>query len=179
MGQAFLNYSPRVAAARDAFFRAIQRIGRVRRFIRNFEFKPPPLHSRGLIAGGRRPRGGAQGTYFPQALVPGPEGERLSDAYLGPNFAVVGLDVDPRVAGQDVLWDRLPARLVRVCTRPAAPAAGVVDVRDASGRLAGWFHRHRAALAIVRPDRHVFAAGPAGAGARLGAALARALQGET
>jgi 3-(3-hydroxy-phenyl)propionate hydroxylase len=172
MGHVFLTEAPRLAAARDAVFRAVQRIARVRRFIRDFEFKPPPLHVHGFIAGGRRPRDGAQGTYFPQVRA----GTGLSDEHLGPGFAVVGLDVDPRVVNADGVLDRLEPRFVRVraATSPAGPN-GVREVVDASGRLAEWFHHHGAALAIVRPDRHVFAAGPLPAAASLGRALAAAL----
>ncbi|WAS93159.1 bifunctional 3-(3-hydroxy-phenyl)propionate/3-hydroxycinnamic acid hydroxylase MhpA [Nannocystis punicea] len=173
MGQVFLTNQPRLAAVRDAVFCAIQRIGRVRRFIRDFEFKPPPLHRAGFIAGGRRPRGGAQGTYFPQ--VRGEAGR--SDELLGPGFAVVGLEVDPRAVDRDgAFLNGLNARFVRVRAAPAASEAGLFEVVDASGRLAAWFARHRAAVAIVRPDRHVFAAGPMHAAASLGRTLATALR---
>jgi len=172
MGLVFLTDAPRLAAARDLLFRALQRIARVRRFIRDFEFKPPPLHSRGFIAGGRRPRGGAQGTYFPQIRV----AAGLTDELLGPGFAVVGFEVDPRTVDEAGLLDRLKPRFVRVRQTAAPAVPGVVDVVDADGKLAAWFRGHRAALAIVRPDRHVFAAGPPHAAASLGRALAAALR---
>lgn len=172
MGLVFLTDARRLAALRDLALWAIQRIDRVRRFIRDFEFKPPPLHSRGFIAGGRRPRGGAQGTYFPQ--VRGAAG--LSDELLGPGFAVVGFEVDPRAVDPDGLLNRVAPRFVRVRTGAGAAERGVSEVVDASGKLAAWFRRHRAAVAIVRPDRHVFAAAPAHAAASLGRALATALR---
>lgn len=172
MGQVFLTVAPRLAAARDAVLRALQRVARIRRFIGDLEFKPPPLHRAGFIAGGRRPRNGAQGTYFPQI---GGEAGR-SDELLGPGFAVVGLEVDPRTVDRDGLLSDLRPRFVRVRAAAGASEPGLVDVVDASGRLTAWFRRHRAALAIVRPDRHVFAGGPAHAAASLGRALADALR---
>ncbi|PCC70119.1 3-(3-hydroxy-phenyl)propionate hydroxylase [Nannocystis exedens] len=173
LGQVFLTDARRLAAVRDAVFRALQRSDRARRFICELEFKPPPLHRAGFIAGGRRRRNGAEGTYFPQ--ICGEAGR--SDELLGPGFAIVGLEVDPRAVDRDGYFLKgLNPRFVRVRATAGAREAGLVDLVDASGKLAAWFRRHRAEVAIVRPDRHVFAGGPAHAAASLGRALAEALR---
>ncbi|MDC0721976.1 bifunctional 3-(3-hydroxy-phenyl)propionate/3-hydroxycinnamic acid hydroxylase [Nannocystis bainbridge] len=170
MGHVFLTRAPWLASARDAMFRALQQIDRVRRFICDFEFKPPPLHRAGFIAGGKRPRGGAEGTYFPQ--VRGAAGR--SDELLGPGFAVVGLAADPRTVNREGFLDGVNPRFILV--GPGTGEPGLIEMADADDRLASWFRQHRAALAIVRPDRHVFAAGPAHAAASLGRDLAAALR---
>jgi hypothetical protein len=48
------------------------------------------------------------------------------------------------------------------------------DVTDLDGTLERWLHRRRATVAIVRPDRHVFAAGGPGLLPRAGRALGEA-----
>jgi len=115
---------------------------------------PLVLGPRGLP--GRR----AAGEAFPQPTVVAPSHARvLLDDVLGDGFALVGFGVDP-VAGLPGralgLWQRLGATTVRIAEpgRPARP----FEVDDQSGLLAGWFRRHRAALAVVRPDRYVLAA---------------------
>lgn len=160
MGYVFLSHNGTSARLRDALMRAIQRLERVRRFVRGFEFKPPPLIDRGLIAGGARRSCEAQGTYFPQVRAAGPDGEAMSDRWLGPGFAAVGADVDPRAADRDGLLRRLGARFVRIVGRARPAEPGVVDVVDATGRIFNWFVRHRVGVAIVRPDRYVFGAAP-------------------
>lgn len=174
MGYVFLSRRRWSATLRDGLLRGLQRIGRVRRFIRDLEFKPPPVHARGLYLGGGRRGGAAQGTYFPQAEVLVGGTTRRSDELLGPGFAVVAREVDPGAALPDGLQDRLGARLVRL---RAAGAAGPADLVDPSGRLTRWFERHGVDVAIVRPDRFVFAAGRAAEAPALAGALASALRG--
>lgn len=175
LGYVFLSHNAVTARLRDGLLRTIQRIDRVRRFVRDFEFKPRPLIARGLVAGGARTHCEPQGTYFPQARVAGAGREAMSDDFLGPGFAIVGADLDPRAADRDGLLRRLGARFVRVGARARAAEPGLVDVVDASGRLFGWFVRHRVGVAIVRPDRFVFGAAAGDRGAELVRELARAL----
>jgi 3-(3-hydroxy-phenyl)propionate hydroxylase len=157
-----------LALMRDRFFRTIQRIPRVRRFIQHLEFKPAAVFAHGLIAGGRRRSGkAAEGFLFPQITVITSDGTaaRLDDL-LGSGFTIVGMHADPRlvVAQGDEVWTRLGTRLVQIVPAgqskpPAVP--GVCHVTDTTGKLAAWFGRHGAQLAVVRPDRYVFAAVPA------------------
>lgn len=163
MGYVFLARSEGLAWARDTMFRLLDRIPRVRRFFRGFEFKPGPCVERGVIAGGRRRRGGAAGGYFPQPRVLTPAGFRARlDELLGPGFAVVGLDCDPRaLVGDAAPWSRLGARFVRILSKETSLKMTdecVYDAIDESGALQAWFERYGAALAVVRPDRFVYGA---------------------
>ena len=179
VGRVMMGRSRPAAEVRDRFFRAIQLVPVVRRFIRRFGFKPEAVYGAGAILGGRRSRRGApEGKLFPQARVETASGRMvLSDEVLGPGFAVVGVGVDPREAAPaaGAAWGRLGARLVMVLP-PDAPAPrpglGLTQVRDATGAIGGWFRRHGAQVAVVRPDRFVFGAGPAAHAAALAHAAA-------
>lgn len=181
MGHVFLAQSPTLARARDLLFRALDRVPRARKFIRGFEFKPGPSVEAGLIFGGRRRRGAAGGGYFPQPRVLTPAGFRARlDELLGPGFAVVGLDCDPRaLVGEAAVWAALGARFVRILSKQTSLRMTdecVYDAIDESGALQAWFERHGAALAVVRPDRFVYGAASVGEAAALGRALAADLR---
>lgn len=182
MGRVFLAHSPALARVRDLVFRALDRVPRTRRFIRRFEFKPGPCVQRGLIFGGRRRgRAAGAGSYFPQPRVLTPAGFRARlDELLGPGFAVVGLDCDPRaLVGEVGRWEALGARFVRILTKETSLRMTdecVYDAIDESGALQKWFARHGAALVIVRPDRFVYGAAGVGGAALLGRALAADLR---
>lgn len=182
MGHVFLAHNPTLARARDLLFRVLDRVPRARRFIRGFEFKPGPSVERGLIRGGRRRgRAAAEGSYFPQPRVLTPAGFRPRlDELLGPGFAVVGLDCDPRaLVGDAAKWEALGARFVRILAKETSLQMTddcVYDAIDESGALRTWFARHGAALAVVRPDRFVYGAAGVGEAALLGRALAADLR---
>ncbi|MDI3282373.1 bifunctional 3-(3-hydroxy-phenyl)propionate/3-hydroxycinnamic acid hydroxylase [Polyangium sp. 15x6] len=167
LGHVFLVRDARAAAVRDAVFRGLDRVGRVRRFIRDMEFKPKPTCDAGMMRGGRRRRGrfdGApgvtprypEGTYFPQPFVRDAAAARVRlDDALGMGFAVLGFGLDPReVVRDEPFWEGLGARFFRVL--PAGSEAREGALVDEDGALERWFVRYEAALAIVRPDRHVF-----------------------
>ena len=188
MGHVFLARSRALARARDGVFRLLDRVPRARRFIRDFEFKPGPAIVRGLIRGGVRRSGRApEGSYFPQSRVRTDAGYRvLLDDLLGPGFAVVGLDCDPRAAvGDAAPWSALGARFVELLS-PGTGAHITADAgqsaEDESGRLVAWFRRHGVTLAIVRPDRFVYGvsttAGAPALARSLAADLKRAPTGE-
>lgn len=180
MGHLFLTRNPLRARLRDAIFGELQRIDRFRRFIRDFEFKPPPRIERGCIAGGVGSRHSPQGAYFPQTRVTVADGESMSDDSLGPGFAFVAHDADPRAYDRHGLLTALGTRLVRVrAPGPVDALPGVVDLADPTGRLTEWFEHHRVAFALVRPDRYVFGAAPASRAAALVDELARTLAGVT
>jgi signal recognition particle GTPase len=52
-------------------------------------------------------------------------------------------------------------------------------VTDTTGKLAAWFQRHGAQLAVVRPDRYVFAAAPAAQAEHLASVVALAFPPQT
>lgn len=160
MSKVFLARSVWTARLRDRFFAAIQVIPRVRRAIRDMEFKPGAVYGRGaFIHGGRRGRKDAQGVMFPQYPVTAPAGSVLSDAVLGDGFALVVHGADAAAVGSDV-WARLGARVVTVLPAGAAPRADAMV--DDTGSIGRWFAARELQVALVRPDRFVFAAGGVG-----------------
>jgi 3-(3-hydroxy-phenyl)propionate hydroxylase len=157
MSKVFLARSPWTARLRDAFLRVIQRVPRIRRAIRNMEFKPAAVYARGaFIHGGRAGKKDAQGTTFPQYPVATEAGTVLSDYALGDGFALVVRGADAAAVRAEA-WARLGARVVTLLPAGAAPRADAMV--DGTGKIGAWFDRHGAQVALVRPDRFVFAAG--------------------
>lgn len=175
VGRVFLARSRVGAKLRDMLLRGIQLVPRVRRFVRHFEFKPLPVHRRGGHVGSR-----PAGTMFPQprvAIAGATEPVPLDDV-LGGGFALIGPQVSPADAA-DPRWHGLPVRFVRVCPTGTAPTAADGDYRevaDVEGRLAAWFARHRASVAVLRPDRFVYGTARGSAAADLGRTLTTALR---
>jgi 3-(3-hydroxy-phenyl)propionate hydroxylase len=108
-----------------------------------------------------------QGTPFPQPRVCTPSGSSLLlDEVLGPDFAIVGLNIDPRTCLTSpalAFWDSLPTRFVQVispgCSNEQQPVAEMQQttcVEDSEGLLTAWFARQPGKIAIVRPDRYIF-----------------------
>lgn len=184
LGHIFMARDPKLAFARDKVLVLLGRIPRVHRFIRDFEFKPLPAVERGFMSGGkRRSRTAPEGTMFPQPEVLDATGQRvLLDEVLGPGFAVIGMGMDPRAcvpAEARARWDEVGTTFVAV-RRPGEPATeasqGLLSVVDADGKLEAWFSRAGAKIAVVRPDRFVFAAGNAGRGPAMLAEMRAALE---
>jgi 3-(3-hydroxy-phenyl)propionate hydroxylase len=180
IGSVFMMRNPRLAAVRDRVLRLLDRVPRVHRFTSNAEFKPPPIYEEGAFLDGRHRRGQAQGTLFVQPFVEDAHGRRLRlDDALGPGFAVLSwapAGAPARTIEDSVrssaprLWEALGARFLRAVPA-AARASGPDEIRDVEGKLAAWFARYQAAVAVIRPDRFVFGALPAAQAQRLGPAL--------
>ena len=183
LGRIFMARDPRIAFARDNLLLLLDRIPRVRRFIRDFEFKPLPAVERGFMTGGkRRSRSAPEGTMLLQPEVLDGAGRRvLLDELLGQGFAVIGMDVDPRIAapgGARRFWERLGTTFIeirRASGRIEARDDGRLLAVDVDGKLEAWFARAGARLAVVRPDRFVFAAGSAERGPAMMSELRSAL----
>lgn len=157
MSKIFLARKRWTAALRDRLFLGIQKIPRIRRAIRNMEFKPAALYPAGaFIHGGRRGKRDAQGTIFPQYPVATPAGTVLSDAVLGDGFALVVHGADAGAAAH-AAWDRLGARIVTLLPAGSTPRGDAVV--DEAGKIGAWFTARGVQCALVRPDRFVFAAG--------------------
>lgn len=161
MGRVVLTGSRSMAMLRDSVFRVLDHVPRAQRFIRNFEFKPRPLISRGFMLGGSRAhRLAPEGTYFPQPRVGAPGGEVVRlDELLGPGFAVL-VHPDARETarrGAQVLADSLGARFLRIIP-PRAGQAQPGEVVDTEGRLDAWFIEHKVEIAVLRPDRYLYGA---------------------
>lgn len=102
----------------------------------------------------------ALGKMIPQPSVATQTGHRtLLDDILGTEFAVLGLDVNPRAVmdATDVLgWERMGARFITLRSSFAMPE-GDADIVDFEDVLAPWFRKYGARVLVLRPDRFVAA----------------------
>jgi 3-(3-hydroxy-phenyl)propionate hydroxylase len=153
--------NPSVGRLRDLVVEALDRSGALRRIQQHV--KPLPTFGTGAFADRphRLPWRRTVGTLFPQpdVRIPGGAALRLDDL-IGPGWAA--LSVSPDAAR------RLSATGVRVLELSR-------DVIDASGAIGAWLARHGADWVLLRPDRYVFACGPAQEAASAVQALRRAL----
>ena len=60
--------------------------------------------------------------------------------------------------------------------RAGTDRAGEGEIVDIEGKLEAWFDKHRATIAVVRPDRFVFGAAGEGGAAQIEAELRAALR---
>lgn len=159
---------------RDAMLRLTQSTDAVREIAQD-AIKPLPAYAAGQYLGvPRRRRRGPEGTLAPQPDVRLLNGRRLLlDGVLGDGFALIGLNCDPRrglSAPQLRSLERLDAHFVTLypyAGRPQgmhgverSPEAALPEVEDMSGLMIRWFRKAgfpRTGVAILRPDRFVFA----------------------
>jgi 3-(3-hydroxy-phenyl)propionate hydroxylase len=168
---------------RNALTRLVVRLPKIGRFVCQGDFIPKPTYKNGRYFGLQRRRWrGAEGRLMPQPNLRGADGRRrLFDELAGTGFVLVGASVDPRSTldtGSLALWQSLGAKFVAVYpfgARPngavaqAAPQ-GLIEAEDPDDTFHDWWRRSGAgqgSVAIVRPDRFVFALVP---GAELSAA---------
>jgi 3-(3-hydroxy-phenyl)propionate hydroxylase len=161
---------------RNALTRLVVRLPKIGRFVRQGDFIPKPTYNNGSYFGIERKRWrGAGGRLMPQPNLRGADGRRhLFDEMVGPGFVLVGAGSDPRDrldAESLALWQSLGAKFVAVYpfgARPngavaqAAPQ-GLIEAEDPDGTFHDWWRRSgatRGSVAIVRPDRFVFALVP-------------------
>lgn len=154
------------AGTRGLFFKTISLIPRAKQYIVQMRFKPMPTIRRGAIT-----RVGALsaptpvGRLFPQPWVATADAARtrLDDA-LGPWFALLAWNNDPRAILDDVALERATRAGIRlVSVRPAVQLRwnvdgsdeGVVTVGDLDGSLKRWFDARPESVVLVRPDRIV------------------------
>ena len=154
------------AWARDSFFNAIRMWPGIRDYILQMRFKPMPAYDKGIVVPSER--ASSVGRMLIQPDVEDPSGARRKlDDVLGPWFALVGWQVDPRavLSPQDLdFWTELGARFVQVrrsrCAsdaRSSGSSAGTLCVQDLDNGLADWFASNPGTLVVVRPDRYVAA----------------------
>ena len=175
----FVSQPNRVKAAlRNALVALLLKMPKLGDYIREARWKPPPTYPNGVYFGlARTRRNGAEGRPIPQPQVRTHLGRRaLLDEILGDNFALVGYGVDPRAtldANTIARLDSLNARFVVVYpyggrpqgsgVSPISPA-GLIEVEDLSGEACAWFRKVGARpghVALVRPDKFVYAIRPA------------------
>ncbi|WP_433191881.1 bifunctional 3-(3-hydroxy-phenyl)propionate/3-hydroxycinnamic acid hydroxylase [Nocardia sp. CA-107356] len=148
----------RVAVVRDAMLTKVAHLP----YFTEGRFKPDLRYSSGAFDSSRR-RAGA-GHTFPQPTVRTPEGRlRPLDDLIGSGWAVLGRDLDPQVhlrPESQALWTSLGASFLSISRpghRRTRCEADTVAVEDIDGYALDFFDRHGGDVAIVRPDRIVFA----------------------
>jgi 3-(3-hydroxy-phenyl)propionate hydroxylase len=170
--------NPVKAALRNALVALLLKMPRLGDYIREARWKPPPTYPNGVYFGlSRTRRNGAEGRPIPQPQVRTFGGRRaLLDVVLGDNFALVGYGVDPRatLAAHTIgRLESLNARFVVLYpyggrpqgsgVSPTSPV-GLIEIEDLSGEALAWFRKAGARpghVALVRPDKFVYAMCPA------------------
>ncbi|MGH0032463.1 MAG: bifunctional 3-(3-hydroxy-phenyl)propionate/3-hydroxycinnamic acid hydroxylase [Myxococcota bacterium] len=143
------------AALTQGLLRLLQRIGPVRRFVREGGPRSELHYRRGFLAGGRC---GLRGRTLPQPRVEDWKGRCVPlDDVLGRGFALLGFDVDPTACvslADRAFWERMGTRFVRVLpAHEACEREG--DVRDPTGGFEAMRPRPGGRCLLVRPDRVV------------------------
>jgi 3-(3-hydroxy-phenyl)propionate hydroxylase len=172
--------NPLGTLVRNALTLLVVRLPKIGTFVRQGDFIPKPTYRRGSYFGlARKRRHGAEGKLMPQPLLRGPDGRRHRlDDLAGSGFVLIGAGLDPRAAldaDAQALWTGLSARFVAIYPfggRPAgagvprATPEGLIECEDPDGSFHDWLRRSGAAqghVAVVRPDKFVFALVRAGA----------------
>ncbi len=186
--------NPFLAGMRNAAIRTLMMIPGANSYIREGRFKPPPTYPDGAYFGlPRRRRNGADGRPIPQPLVRTYDGRRaLLDDILGEELALIGYACDPRATLDAKTLERLAALGARFVTlypfgeRPQGdavkrdPAAGgVVEVEDLTGEGIDWFRgagARKGSVAVIRPDKFVYALAPASGAADIVTHALRAMK---
>ena len=165
--------SPLGTVLRNALTRLVVRLPKLGTFVRQGDFIPKPTYRAGSYFGiSRRRWRGAEGRLMPQPNLRGPDGRRqLLDELVGKGFVLIGAGVDPR-STLDIetlaQWRKLGASYLAVYPfggRPEGKVAsavpeGLIEAEDPDGSFHAWLRASggsRGSIAIVRPDKFVFA----------------------
>jgi 3-(3-hydroxy-phenyl)propionate hydroxylase len=161
MGEARTDPSEIRHKARVTKFFIAGRLPVVGRNMREWRGKPPARVSGGFLTGpiGRK---SPIGLMIPQPRVARANGLRLPlDDALGPWFAIIGLNTDPRhrmTKKQQVDWEQIGARFVTIYSSEKAEVQHEDDLVDYTNQLADWMTRRSVDVIAVRPDRFIAAA---------------------
>jgi 3-(3-hydroxy-phenyl)propionate hydroxylase len=167
--------NPAGTVLRNLLTRVVTRLPKIGRYVQQADFIPKPVYVPGYFGLPRKRRSAAEGRLMPQPTVRGPNGRNVRfDDLLEPGFALVGAGCDPREAldesGRE-LWRSLGGSCVAFHPfggRPQGAVAcavpeGLIEVEDPDGSFQRWLRAsggRRGSVAIVRPDRFVFALVP-------------------
>lgn len=153
----------RVAALRDGMIRAASVVPTLKRYILEMRFKPMPRYDDGAVAHlESRSATCPTGTLFIQPRVDTRDGQNvLLDDVIGPGFAVIAWNNDPRRLLGDVAFDRwktLGATFVSARPMTQLHWTGhddpeVTIVGDRTGALKSFFDGHVESVLFLRPDR--------------------------
>ena len=187
--------NPAKTMLRNAIVKGILATPGLRDYIREMRFKPPPTYPKGAYLGlPRKRRKGAEGRPIPQPIMRTFDGKRgLLDEFLGEDYALVGYAVDPREAldaKARAILAEFGAQYITVFPFGQRPqgagvsrnvSPGLVELDDLDGGLIGWLRQCGARpgwVALIRPDKFVYAVTPARKTQDAVAHLARALEPE-
>jgi 3-(3-hydroxy-phenyl)propionate hydroxylase len=161
LGRIVMTTSRRRAWLRDQLIRAAMHSRRGRRYLTEMRYRPDLRITAGAVA---HLDGAAQplvGTLLPQPLILHGDDHRnrLLDDVLGPNWSLLGVDVD------EGAWEpatvALPPDGVRVDVvrgdRAPRPRGGRLAIADADGRLDALLAGLAGHFLLLRPDRIVAA----------------------
>lgn len=156
-GRIIMTSNRVVAKVRDKVLRTVTRVPGVKAAIVRRFGAPTPLGP-GCFPAQRS--NALVGYLVPPARLASP-GTRLGyiDDALGPGWAILGLDEDPRTAmpvATTEAWERYGARFLIV--RPGTSVVREDELGDPTGQLWNAMSTHGAKFMVVRPDRYVFAA---------------------
>ena len=179
--------NPWKAKLRNGAMRAALATPKLGRWISEARFRPQPTYHQGRYLGvPRKSRSSVEGRLIPQPMVRTFDGRRhLLDEIIGENFALIGLSSDPRtgldaatLAGLDRLGTTYIA-LYPFARRPQEAYATspkgsprvlrecpdkLIEMEDFTGTALRWFRSAGARdghVAIMRPDKFVYALAPA------------------
>jgi 3-(3-hydroxy-phenyl)propionate hydroxylase len=160
MGQMVMPRSQLKAALIHGSMALLRRAATMRSLFDELGMKPQNAFAHGLlVAGGRR---GRRGAWLPQGVVRSETGSIvLSDEALGPEFALLGLGVDPRPWLSDASqrrWSRAGGHTLHVAPRGQRASEGASH-EDLDGRVVPGAAPHGWCL-VVRPDRTILHDGP-------------------
>ena len=172
VGRAVSITNPVAAGLRNLIFRSLSAIPAAKAYIVTMRFKPMPLITAGaLTRAGSVSTPSPVGRLFIQPTVSTRTAAsvKLDDA-IGPWFALIAWNNNPREILDDDAWQRLGRSGMRpVAARPAVQLAWneseaddeVLIVGDLDGSLKRWFDAHPESVLLLRPDRIVAGASPA------------------
>ena len=163
VGRVISPTNARVAALRDRLIRGASVVPTLKRYILEMRFKPMPRYDQGAVAH-LEPRSATSptGTLFIQPRVDTRTAENvLLDDVIGPGFAVLSWNNDPRTLLGDVAfarWKSLGATFIAVRPQTQLHWTGhddpeVAIVGDRTGALKSFFDAHAESVLFLRPDR--------------------------
>ena len=156
-GRIVMTSNRTVAKLRDTVLGTFSKVPAIRGAIVRRFGAPTPLGP-GCLPAVRR--SALVGYLVPPARVASP-GTRIThiDDALGPGWAILGLDEDPRTALPAAVaeaWERYGARFLTI--RPGTSVVTGDELGDPTGQLWNAMTAHGVKFVVVRPDRYVYAA---------------------
>jgi 3-(3-hydroxy-phenyl)propionate hydroxylase len=198
-------YSPKNVATervRDQVFKGIQKLPGGRDYVLQMKYKPMPHYTEGAVVHDPKFGVGAVGRMFMQVDVEQTSGDgvrerlKLDDA-IGPWFAVIGINADPRTTLSAPMldwWTQLGAKFVNVVRprsyarsltadgpptkQPLLDTTGLLLVEDVDGGFRDWLLSNpNDQIVVLRPDRYVAATSDPSSFDRVSQAIRSALRG--